>query len=172
MSKRFGRNQKRKLKAELEFLQCVNDSKSELINSQHQTIEQIQNQRDNLYEEMRRARNIAGNMCVLFAPEKFEGVVDEISNMVRIPIKKPLRWSPELEFLLATPSALHILSLEVMIAMVEERPWDNMKHILVKYGKDKRWGYAFTPECLRNIPKNEVVTMITEQLAHLIMQEL
>lgn len=148
MSKRFGRNQKRRLVQELAQLQAVNSTHVEVAGTQISEIGRLQ------------AR--------LRAVELVLGVDNPAFPANRMEAPRPTRFDPMAEVMMRNGSRAHPMTMRL-----DERPLDHREqaHIILTY-QHHRWGYAITELALRLYPREVLARGIAEEFTHMVLDEL
>lgn len=166
MSKRFGRNQKRQMRHELADAK----SQSVLLNSalernrgllayQAQTIQDLEN-------ALLDAKEIAGNMSVLFPAEEIR-----FPGKPRANLNVSLDANSKLLSNMGTDMYLTVQRLHVMLAELRLDHLRNSTHVTVKFGEEM-WGYGISEEAIINTPTKLLVERIAKTLAKTIAPQL
>ena len=149
MSKRFGRNQKRRLVQELAQLQEVNKTHVEVAGTQI-----FENAR--LRASLRDAEAVLGldnpafraNAMEALGPTKFDP-----HAMVRM---RNGSYANPMVMALGEPPVLH---------------HREQAHVILTY-KHHRWGYAITEQALRFYPREVLARHMAEEFTHMVLAEL
>lgn len=160
MSKRHGRNQKRKMRiafAELEL------DKKMLLHEIAQKKEHLKI----IESEMRIAKELATKMSVLFSPEEKTFNKHDQTGYIELlkSIGDPFSSDPlEIDYKRYT--------LPVLISYISKDILSDSIHVNVEYGLDKKIGYAISINTLLQVGKKHAANMISEQLTRMLVDEL
>lgn len=148
MSKRFGRNQKRRLVQELAQLQAVNSTHVEVAGTQISEI-------GLLSARLRDAAAVLGVDNPAFPAKRMEAL-------------GPTKFDPHATVTMRNGSYAHPMTVKL-----DERPFDHRSqaHVILTY-KHHRWGYAITEEALRIYPRDVLALGIAKELTHMVLDEL
>ena len=148
MSKRFGRNQKRRLVQELAQLQETNKSFVKVAGIQISEITRLR-------AHLRDAGAVLGVDNPAFPANRMEA-------------RRPTKFDPMAEVMMRNGSRAH-----PMIMRLDERPLDHREqaHIILTY-QHHRWGYAITEQALRLYPREVLARVIADEFTHLVLDEL
>ena len=148
MSKRFGRNQKRRLVQELAQLQAVNSTHVEVAGTQISEIGRL------------RAR-LRGAEAVL-------GVDNPAFPANRMEALGPTKYDPHATVRMRNGNYAHPMTMST-----QERPFDHREqaHVFLTY-KHHRWGYAITEQALHCYPREVLARGIAEEFTHMVLDEL
>lgn len=170
MSKRFGRNQKRRMrealfKAELDAfnLRCAYDMTFELVKSQRAKISILE-------EVLGDVEQIMSSFSASLPPKEVEA--DRmIGDTIELPDYQPLSATPQ--FFTGDPARPHfkIDRLKIMVASVKDLPDRTGKHVIVKFD-GMQWGYAIDDAAIHATPRDILVRRLSKNLAEVIAQEL
>lgn len=148
MSKRFGRNQKRRLVHELERLQAVNSTHIEVACTQISEIGRLR-------ARLRDAEAVLGVDNPAFPANRMEAL-------------GPTKYDPYARVRMRNGSYAHPMTMNI-----QERPLDHREqaHVILTY-KHHRWGYAITEHALRLYPREVLARGIAEEFTHMVLDEL
>lgn len=181
MANRFGRQQKRKMRAEiaekqLETIRLIADKG----NLKRQT-ERLQMAASNqlhkimqLQGEIDRAKQIIGCHSALFAPDVLK-LDEKERGFVNIPVKKSVtpdytEWSLSAESRILNERIM-FTSLDVLLSDTRINYPDFGYHAMVNFG-GKRWGYAANNTAIKVMTRNELVQLMANSLAGQIVDDL
>lgn len=179
MANRFGRQQKRKMRAEfaekqLEVVRLIAD-KGNLKRQVDRLQVTVTNQLHKimmLQGEIDRAKNIIGSNSVLFAPSVLSLGAKEV-GFVRVPtmgINNPNSLCDDWE-LGAVTSRLMMTTLDVLLSDTAIRQFDFGYHCQVDFN-GKRWAYACDEKAIMSMPRSDLVQLMANSLAHQIVDDL
>jgi len=148
MSKRFGRNQKRRLVQELAQLQAVNQTHIEVAGTQI-------SENSRLRAALRDAEAVLG----LDNPAFRANVMEALG---------PTKYDPMATVRMRNGNYAHPMTMKL-----DERPLSHRQeaHVFLTY-KHHRWGYAITEEALHWYPREVLSHRIAHELTHLVLDEL
>lgn len=148
MSKRFGRNQKRRLIQELAQLQETNKSFVKVAGIQISEISRLQSR-------LRDAEAVLGVGNPAFPAKRMEAL-------------GPTKFDPHATVTMRNGSYAHPMTMKL-----DERPLDHREqaHVILTY-KHHRWGYAITEQALRLYPREVLARVIAQEFTHLVLDEL
>ena len=148
MSKRFGRNQKRRLAQVLAQLQAVNDTHVDVSGRQISEISRLQSR--------------------LRAVEIVLGVDNPAFPANRMEALGPTKYDPLGRVRMRNGNYAHPMTMST-----QERPFYHREqaHIILTY-KHHRWGYAITEQALRLYPREVLARGIAEEFTHMVLDEL
>ena len=147
MSKRFGRNQKRRLVQELAQLQETNKSFVKAAGIQISEISRLR--------------------AHLRAAELVLGVDNPAFHASRMEALGPTKYDQHATVRI-NGSYAHPMTMST-----QERPFDHREqaHVFLTY-KHHRWGYAITEQALRLYPREVLARGIAEEFTHMVLDEL
>lgn len=166
MSRRFGRNQKRALKAEAARWQKAFELECEV---RRHTSEE----RRRLRSELDYAKQSVVRHSGLFAPETVTDRAFGCGTQLRIVEGRSFDNVPDLAHDLADGGAMvmRTVSLPVLLSELRTGPDAFGHHLLVNY-EDRKWGYAFTHKAVLVQPRERFVQHVAETLARQIHHDL
>ena len=179
MSRRYGRNQRRKHRAELGELKAAVELQTAEAALQRQRVEslratlvgELKNANDkvaSLRETLEIARRVLGPKHPSFVPESLDVPWD--MRRVKLPHILPILYvGPNLSDL--ADLQLRWTEADVMTTEVRRHEYQQEQHVIVTYDK-RRWGYAITKQAMRSMPRAALVKLIADQLSVLIVDEL
>lgn len=148
MSKRFGRNQKRRLAQELAQLQETNKSFVKVAGIQISEISRLQSR--------------------LRAVELVLGVDNPAFPANRMEAPRPTQFDPMATVRMRNGNCAHPMTMNI-----QERPLDHREqaHVILTY-QHHRWGYAITEQALRFYPREVLAQRIAHEFTHMVLDEL
>lgn len=148
MSKRFGRNQKRRLVQELAQLQEVNSTHVDVSGRQISEISRLQSR-------LRAAELVLGVDSPAFPANRMEAL-------------GPTKFDPMVTVRMRNGNYAHPMTMKL-----DERPLHHREqaHVILTY-KHHRWGYAITEEALHCYPREVLARGIAEEFTHMVLDEL
>lgn len=156
MTKRFGRNQKRAMRAQIASAEAL--AAERLENAERSRME-AKYLRDDLDE----ARDIAGAMSVLF-PAQAIAVGGRRSSRITLSEES----APHS---IGSADVLRMHSLPVLLSSIHPDTIKSTLHVVVEFA-DGTWGYAITREALATLPRQFLVKKIAQSLANMIADDL
>lgn len=161
MSKRFGRNQKRRAREHIERLEKeladVRASPSILFRENSRLKRDI--------DLVRRA--LGPNSCLL-EPVKQQMNSDPEPKMRTHAIR---RRPPMFEENISPTAKIDDVTMDVLLASVNIDKWMNSLHFKF-YFRDRTIGYAVSEEAVANIPRDVLVDIMSHEVAELLVQKL
>lgn len=152
MSKRFGRNQKRKMQEQIDTLNEANDMCMGLTRW-------LSNELNITKNEINEAKVILGSMSSALPAEEI--YMENNTDTILIPDKRvPLTYSTTDTFQIAKNIPLHVLA-----SSVSKDKINNSIHTRVKF-KDGSVGYAISNEAFMTTPKDFLIQRISQEIAH------
>lgn len=148
MSKRFGRNQKRRLIQELAQLQAVNSTHIEVAGTQISEIGRLR-------ARLRDAEAVLGVDNPAFPANRMEAL-------------GPTKYDPHATVRMRNGSYAHPMTMKL-----DERPLSHREqaHVFLTY-KHHRWGYAITEQALHCYPREVLARHMAEEFTHMVLDEL
>ena len=164
MAKRFGRNQRRKMRERIAALDTALFMDRALQKRQRAMI-------DYLAHELSTARRIAGNLSVLFEtsdrPMRLSGPVQREIRVHKVePLRAPSENSGD-----AIATTVQAVPLPVMVADLDQDKMSDAVHTRVCFG-DGRWGYAVSGLAIQAMPFDVLVERMSKELALQIAHDL
>lgn len=179
MANRFGRNQRRKMRAQVQEVTLKNTELQGAINRTNEGLYQqnalLQKHGDKirrLEKEISDARKVVGHYSVLFPPDTLE-MNSKPQDRIRVHVP-PIMDVNSLEYgenYEPTSASFDITELSIMLANVNFDPVKGGQHVIVTFG-DGKWGYAMDSQAMKTMPTGYLVESIAKQLAMLIAQSL
>lgn len=162
MSRRFGRNQRRRMREQVASLQGAMEMDRGLLRHQSWQLDALRN-------EISRAKRMVGHHSALFEPESMR-----LSGPKRGAIESYV--SPPMDFaavsdLRADSLTTTRIPLDVMLTRVDEGELDMCQHVRVQFG-DGIWGYAISRAAMLRMPRRDLVEIVSKELAALIARDL
>lgn len=153
MSKRFGRNQKRKMREEIaKERRCA-----AYCRVQANEAKMLSRDARNALEEI--ARSLPAFTSML-PPKVIESIRPQL-DVFRVPVTQPVAEVGAMRFASAFCS---VVDLPIVKSALSIEPMSQMVHALVSYG-DGRWGYAISERALLTKDSTDVIRTISEILA-------
>lgn len=148
MSKRFGRNQKRRLIQELAQLQEVNQTHVEVA------VTQI-SENSRLRAALRDSEAVLGVDNPAFPANRMEAIAHS-------------KGDPFLVVHMRNGSEAYPMTMNT-----QERPFDHREqaHVFLTY-KHHRWGYAITDEALRRYPREVLAQRMASEFTNMVLDQL
>lgn len=148
MSKRFGRNQKRKLAKALTFLELDNASLKYSLAGQSTEMSR-------LHASLRDAEAVLGLDNPAFRANAMEAL-------------GPTKYEPHATVRMRNGNYAHPMTMST-----QERPFDHREqaHVFLTY-KHHRWGYAITEQALHCYPREVLAHRIAHEFTHMVLDEL
>ena len=148
MSKRFGRNQKRRLAQELAQLQETNKSFVKVAGIQISEISRLR-------AHLRDAEAVLGVDNPAFPANRMEAL-------------GPTKYDPHATVRMRNGNYAHPMTMST-----QERTFDHREqaHIILTY-KHHRWGYAVTEQALHCYPREVLAQRIAHEFTHMVLDEL
>jgi len=176
MADRFGRQQKRKMRAALLAADMVNTGLknriAELENSlsmHHHLLDQQSQKVKKLEDEIDRAKRIIGHYSTLFEPTNLD-VGQTERGFINIPVRKD--FAEGLPFGDSMISRNYMFAtLDILLSDTRVNYPDFGYHCMVNFG-GKRWAYACDQRAIVTMPRNELVQLMADSLAHQIADDL
>ena len=162
MSKRFGRNQKRKLQEEAQRYKEALDMSNGLNNF-------LAKRHKKDLDVLRKVECVLGDNNFLLEPKTI--ALSQKTSTVKIASiekDKLVRFAPD-EMVADTTlhsQVLHLLEVSEKIDQIR-----NCTHLEVRWG-DQRAGYAISNEAMMNMPPSFLVEQVTVEIAKLLVQEI
>lgn len=152
MSKRYGRSQKRRARAEIEALR-------EALQMANALAEHLGRRVGSLEDEIARAKCIAGQYSALFdpVPAAIDGPVRSFVQMAVYPQLTPRHLGDPF------PEIRHV-RLETLLMSVEQDALRRMVHAYVQFA-DRQVCYAASREAINAVPKSELIQRISTAIA-------
>lgn len=174
MANRFGRQQKRKMRAQFAAVANTNAKLSESLAMTKLVMENQLHKIMQLQGEIDRAKQIIGHHSALFAPTGLT-MGEKERGFVNIPVKK---WAdPDYtEYSLSAESSIlneriMFTSLDILLSDTRINYPDFGYHCMVNFG-GKRWGYAANENAIMSMPRSDLVELMANSLARQIVDDL
>lgn len=176
MANRFGRQQKRKMRAALLTADMANTGLknriAELENSlsmHHHLLDQQSQKVKKLQDEIDRAKRIIGHHSTLFEPTNLD-VGQTERGFINIPVRKD--FAEGLPFGDSMISRNYMFAtLDILLSDTRVNYPDFGYHCMVNFG-GKRWGYAANNTAIQVMTRNELVQLMANSLAGQIVDDL
>lgn len=156
MSRRFGRNQKRKMREQvanailmLEETRASRKRMKELL--------------DEVSQELDDAKRIAGEMSVLFKPKPVR--MNSVREYVEVVAHTHMLSMDSIE----TIQAIKSMRLPVLLSSIEQDMLKEMVHVRVHYDGGAL-GYAVTQQTMRSVPKDILLRRVGSEIAHQLIE--
>jgi len=160
MTKRFGRNQKRAMRAQIASAEAV---AAERLRMAEYSRREAKHVRDELDE----AKDIAGALSVIFpATNTIDGGTKQ--SFMRIAEESRASLSDCIDTPMAT---LRVFDLPTLIASIEPEGLRSAMHVMVQFGGGS-WGYGLTRDAIKAMPERELCRRIAMHLAPIIAAEM
>jgi len=162
MSRRFGRNQKRKMREQIAFA-------VEALEEARDGRKRMKELYDEAQQEISDAKQIAGQMSVLFDPTSISmrgSARDHFEVMGQTSL-------PSLDSInsMATATTFKSMRLPMILSRMSQDVLGEMIHVRVHYD-DKTLGYALTQEVMRVVPHDILFRRIGAEIGHQLIQEI
>lgn len=160
MTKRFGRNQKRAMRAQIATADALAAQRLQMAEYSRREAKYVR-------DELDEAKDIAGAMSMIFPA----------TNTIDGGIKKPFMSIAEesrasLQDCIDNPMAtLRVFDLPTLIASIEPESLSSAMHVMVQFGAGS-WGYGLTWNAIKAMPERELCRRIAMHLAPIIAAEL
>jgi hypothetical protein len=165
MSKRFGRNQRRRMREQVAGLEQAVQMDRALLQRQRGELHELS-------EEIRDAKAIVGAYSVVLEPDRLR-----VNGPPRDVVELPLPLLPNDEFVLADddsapPSYVEErVPLSVMLARVDEDQMKRAVHVRVEFAGGQ-WGYGMSQQAMAKLPARQLTKTIARELARVIAPEI
>jgi hypothetical protein len=174
MANRFGRQQKRKMRAQFAAVATTNAKLSEALAMTKLVMANQLHKIMQLQGEIDRAKQIIGCHSALFAPTDLD-MGEKESGFVNIPVKKGvapdyIEWSLNAESRILNERIM-FTSLDILLSDTRINYPDFGYHCMVNFG-GKRWGYAANNTAIQVMTRNELVQLMANSLAGQIVHDL
>lgn len=152
MSKRFGRNQRRRARDRIKELECA-------ITMDRELLRYTTEKKARLEREIEDAKRIVGRMSVLFEPEprRLDG-----------PARSPMHLFTQSAVMNEPRAFFHAKSetvpLPVMLSRVHRDIFSRAIHCKVTFD-DGQWGYAISQDAVLAMPEDVLIQRVTQHLA-------
>lgn len=168
MSRRFGCNQKRRMREELA------DANMRAIRFQtaYEMMHDLSKQQRAMISDLKDALEIVKQVLPEFSAALPPRAIETdmlIGDEISLPGCPPLSTT----FFTGAPPRLsfNIDRLKIMVASIKDSPIRTGKHVIVKFD-GLQWGYAIDDVAIQRMPRDMLVRNLTHNLAVLIAQEL
>lgn len=160
MSKRFGRNQRRRAREEQARLSAALEMSQGL--ARH-----LSESRASLESEIEDAKEFACRFSAAFEPQAWDlgG-----PRRGRVEVYEEPRFSFEAAMSPAE-ATIQRLPLQMLLAEVDTDPFRSAMHCRVRFG-DGTWGYGMTDQAIRSMPRRRFVELVAKSLAEQIAMDL
>lgn len=166
MSRRFGRNQRRRARETIAALETQAKSLKLASKMNAALLAQVSERKRQLEQEISDAKRIVGRMSVLFEPE---------TKRLDGPARSPMHLFTHSAVVKEAQAFFHDRSktvpLPVMLSRMNKDSLDMAVHCKVLFG-DGQWGYAISEEAVLATPEDVLVERIARELAMTIGQQL
>jgi hypothetical protein len=160
MSKRFGRNQKRRMRDEQARL-------SEALEMSRGLARHLSDQKRAVESELTEAKDFALQFSAALPPQtmQLEGPARDVE------VYEAQRFDfASVGDTSRMDTTIRRLPLRMLFAEVENDSFRRALHCKVKFG-DGRWGYGITEAALVQMPRGRLVRLISEQIAEQIVRD-
>ena len=165
MSKRFGRNQKRAFRTQVEELKTTIETLKQKMHMDQGLLSLVRSKLGRLEDEIAEAKRIIGERSVLFPPTVVE--LESMHSHIRLPTNQ----MPIYKYDLHSPIEIRQTHVELPVMLTSIQEKFHEFHCVVDFGKGV-WGYAISHESLRKMPPDIAARRISEQLARAIVSDL
>lgn len=164
MSQRFGRNQKRAMRAQIASAEAVAAERLRMAEYSRTEAKYVR-------DELDEAKEIAGRMSILFPATSME--MDRKQRYVQIPeVNDWQSLSILAEDMDNTSKAcIKVHTLPVLLANIQRDPLRRAFHVAVEFDGGE-WGYALTREAIASMPLADLTRLIAYRLAPMIAAEM
>lgn len=159
MSKRYGRNQRRRARERIADLE-------QAVAMERGLLARVSHFKNLLEQEINEAKRIVGRMSALFEPE-----VRRLDGPARSPMHVFTHSAVVDDGRAFFHNRSQTIPLPVMLSMVDKDGLTGSIHCKVVFGDDQ-WGYALSEEAILAIPEDILVERIAGELAMTIGQQL
>lgn len=159
MSRRFGRNQKRKMREQIaNALQTLEDTRS--------SRKRMKELFDEVSQELDDAKRIAGSMSIMFKPTsiKMRGSVREYVEVISQ--NHPLSLDS-----METMQAIRSMRLPLLLSTIDQDRLKEMVHVRVHY-ENNAVGYGITQEVMHCVPKDILLQRVGLEVAQQLLQQI
>lgn len=159
MSRRFGRNQKRKMREQIaNAMQTLEEARA--------SRKRMKEMFDDMAQELDDAKRIAGPMSILFEP-----TTTALQGAVRDYVEVGAQAQPlSLDFMEAART-FRSMRLPLLLSKVDQDRLQEMVHVRVRY-EDKTVGYGITQEVMQCVPRDILLRRVGVEVAHQLIQEI
>jgi hypothetical protein len=165
MSKRFGRNRRRRAREEIAALQTRNTNLEQAHVLDRALSDSLGKKLRDAQDEIRRAKAILGRYCVAFMPEHRQIETGFAPYIRQAPLPRPFSIGsmsgPESD---AITLAFQPMELDVIAARMHDDPIRHEMHYGVTF-RDGSHGYAVTRHALLMMDRPDAVRMVSDALA-------
>ncbi len=165
MSRRYGRNQKRRAREEIARLHDVVEQKSEALTMQTELARHIRERKDEIQAEIDTAKDMLVTGCVLLEPASME-IGGPVRDQVIVPLMPPM---PSLSQLMscAMPmeAVIHTMPLDVLLTQAVVDQYADALHFHVKFAEG-RWSYAISRRAIDGMTRQQLAKRLSRELAH------
>lgn len=160
MSQRFGRNQKRAMRAQIAATEATAAQRLQMA-------EHLRMEAKYVRDELHQAKELAGAMSVIFpATATIDGGTKQ--SFMRIAEESSASLSDCIDTPMAT---LRVFDLPTLIASIEPEGLRSAMHVNVQFGGGS-WGYGLTRDAIKAMPERELCRRIAMHLAPIIATEM
>jgi hypothetical protein len=156
--KRFGRNQRRRMRERVDALEHAHEMDRGLLAYQSGRLRALD-------DEIESAKRMVGQHCALFGPGSLRLPGRSRGHIEMLPPAEPASF---LNFdAMEWAQTVGTIPLTLLLSEVGERSFDGSLHVRVRFGDDT-WAYGITRMAARSMPTRDLVQRIAEELAHMI----
>ena len=157
MSKRFGRNQKRRMRQEIADARLRVQVTRGLVIHRDEKIRELKGVIDDAME-------VAGRMSVIFPAEEMTQRGSPVDTIQLAESDGPFfsGWQA---------AVTKAYRLRVLLASISKDALDGTVHARVRFG-DQSWGYAISDQALASVPEELLSRLVAEELSVMIARDL
>jgi hypothetical protein len=162
MSKRWGRNQRRRAREEQARL-------GEALEMAQGLARHLSEQKRHIEDELDDAKYFAVRFSAAFKPESWE-LVGPKRDRIEVEEQQPLEY----DFSATAPMqslTFRRLPLRMLLSEVKQEHFRRALHCRVKFG-DGEWGYGITEQAIVNMPRERLVNLISREIARQIANKI
>lgn len=159
MSRRFGRNRRRKMRNELETLRARNEALIHALSLQSQLVADLRKRKDNAEEQLRRVASIVGYRFFGLDPKYVHANSKFHGNVFVMPIQSTPSMSEFNDF-----TTVEMKSLEMLCLQVSESSDYFQTCLHVRLGNEYEFRYAVTEQCLDTMPESVLIETISREV--------
>lgn len=158
MSRRFGRNQKRKMREQIAFaVNALEEARAGRKN--------MREMYEEAYQELDDAKRIAGSMSVLFQPKAMK-MRDPVREYVEVIPHHPLLSFDST----STIKEFRLIRLPALLSTIEQDRLQEQVHIRVEYDGGA-FGYCITRDTMQYVPNDILLRRVGQEIAKQLISE-
>lgn len=162
MSKRFGRNQKRRMREALLSAELAHQISAYQASQRKQRISELEKMLWNIERLLQ--KNSVAFPAKSIESENINAERIAVDNIQTIPIRRAL-------FAQISPIYIQYEFMAIMKAIARKNPLDLGVHCFVTFD-DMRWGYAINQRAIKSMPQDLLAKQVASSMAPLIAQSL